>query len=72
MMIFDPIDCGSARSRASRLTGRTSNEYVVAMRSPLIRAVKVRPRRVTDGLLVDVGAAVDTIRADSSSQSSIT
>lgn len=51
MMILEPMEWGSARSRASRLTGRTSNEYVVAMRSPAMRALYVRPRRAT-GLAV--------------------
>lgn len=58
MTIFELIDCGSAKSRASRRTGLTSKEYVVAIRKPTMRVLYMRPRLIPDGWLVVVEASV--------------
>ena len=58
MIIFELIDCGSAKSLASRRTGLTSKEYVVAIRKPMIRVLYMRPRLIPDGWLVVVEASV--------------
>lgn len=58
MIIFELMDCGSAKSRASRRTGLTSKEYVVAIRKPMIRVLYMRPRFIAVGWLVVVDASV--------------
>lgn len=76
MIILEPMDCGSARSRASRRTGRTSNEYVVAMRKPMIRVLYMRPCRLpldpAGRLVVADSVVLVVLLAFSSSTVSIT
>lgn len=57
-MILDPIESGSAKSLASLLTGRTSKEYVVAIRRPDIYVVYVRPRLANGTLFVVVSTII--------------
>ena len=58
MIILELIDWGSAKSRASRRTGLTSKEYVVAIRKPMMRVLYMRPRLTAVGWLVVVDASV--------------
>lgn len=66
---LDAIELGSASSLASRLTGRTSNEYVVAIRNPVIRVLKIRFWRPLGVATVVVVKSVRA-RPDASSLSS--